>query len=156
MKEETKSVFRIAMFFICGAGLIASCERQPAAAGEQAAVAKIRFSQAKLEANGALKVDYEYTTSSDTLLVREKDFVNGTKSGESAGSAGNSLDSQSSTKTSYHITLRDIPSPPPPMLVTTGQTYYLKLNDHLPIYNFTNNAEQTYRSELSLELFSHK
>jgi hypothetical protein len=150
MKGESKLILGFTLLLLCGANLLLSCS-----GGEHVAVAKIKFLQARLETNGSLKVDYEYTTSLGTLLLRETDFVNGTKIGESCGSGGNSLENQSPSESSYHTTVREVSSPPP-MLVATGQTYYLKLNGHLPIYNFTNNSGQTYRSELSLERFSRK
>jgi len=146
MKRETKFVLGFAMLLTCGTSLIVSCSE------EHAAMATIRFSQARLETNGSLKVDYDYTTPSGTIL-HESDFLNEKITAESSGNSGSSIGMRNSSPSgsSYHISVPDVPSPPPSLLVTTGKTYYLKPNDRLAVYSFTNNSGQTYRGELSLE-----
>jgi hypothetical protein len=140
MKEETKLALRFVVLLICGAVLMASCT-----ASDPNPSASVSFSQARLEAHGSLKVDYDYTTPPGTVL-HESDFINGTKTAESYGTGGSSP-----SGSSYHISVADTPSPPPAMLVTTGKSYFLKVNDRLPVYNFTNTSGKSYRGELSLE-----
>jgi hypothetical protein len=110
-------------------------------------VAQIEFTEARLENNGNLKIAYHYTTPSGTFLL-ETDFENAAKAAESRGS-GTGVNSSSS---GYSVSIPNISTPPPSMLVTTGKTYYLSLRDHtvLPMYHFTNDSGTVYHGELSL------
>lgn len=143
MKAEIRLALGIAVLLICGTRLFTSCSASSPAS------ATVKFSQARLESNGSLKVDYDYTTPSGTTL-HETDSINGAKTAESYGNGGSWVN-RSPSGSSYHIAVPDVPSPPPSMLVTTGKIYYLKPNEHLPVYDFTNNSGKTYRGELSLE-----
>jgi len=140
MKGETKLAWRFVVPLLCGVVLMVSCTPNDPDPSES-----VSFSQARLEANGSLKVDYDYTTPSRTVL-HESNFLNGTKTAESYGTGGSSP-----SGSSYHTSIANVPSPPPPMLVTTGKSYHLKLNERLPIYNITNTSGKTYRGELALE-----
>jgi len=125
-------------FLITGAVLMNSCARNDG-------MAKIEFSQAQIETNGSPKIAYRYTTTSGTFLL-ETDFENGAKTAESRGSGAGVNDSSSG----YSVSVPNISSPPPSMLVTTGKTYYLNLREQLPMYYFTNNSGTAYHGELSL------
>ena len=147
MNTESKIVHlsTFAFLLISGALLILLC-------GGSNRLATIQFSEAQLETNGSLKIAYHYTTPTGTLLL-EKDFENGAKTAESSG---NSPSSASESSSGYSVSVPNISSPPPSMLVTTGKTYYLKLNDQLPMYSFTNNSGRTYHGELSLNRLGAK
>jgi hypothetical protein len=144
VKTETIIARGFVALLICGTGLFLSC------AGDNG-VAKIEFYDARVETNGSLKIAYRYTTPSGTFLL-ETDFENGTETAESRGSGAGVSDSSSG----YSVSIQNIPSPPPSMLVTTGKTYYLKPHEKLPMYDFTNNSGKTYHGDLSLERLSQK
>lgn len=139
MKTETKIVLSFVVLLICGAGLCPSC------AGDNG-VAKVEFSEARLETNGSLKIAYRYKTPSGTFLL-ETDFENGAQTAESRGSSAGVRDSSSG----YTVTIPNLPSPPHSPLVTTGKTYYLNPHEKLPMHDFTNNSGRTYHGDLSLE-----
>jgi hypothetical protein len=132
------------ILFIGGAVIILSCVRNNEAA---VTATKIKFSAAQFETNGNLKIEYRYTTPSGVCLL-EANFENGAVTAESKGSSGGVRDSSSG----YSVSVQNIPTPSPSLLVTTGKTYYLNLRDHavLPMYSFTNNSGRTYHGELSL------
>jgi hypothetical protein len=145
VKTETKIVLGFIVLLVCCTGLIlTSATRQPSA--------EINFSEARISAGGNLIIEYSSKASSKTLL-REMDFIDGTKvsEGYQSGSGGPLFGLGGWGKSRSESSVSDLPPSPPSMLVITGKIYRLKLNDSLMIYDFTNNSGKAYCAKLSLE-----
>ena len=134
----TVLIFGVALFYLAVA-------RKPSAT--------IRFSEAQLETNGSLTIRCDRTVSWGSAWrasLSRKEFVGGKKTGEGEWS-GNGLTGSDIDTWHEQLELSAIPHPLPSVLVAKGRTYQLKLHDHLPIYNFTNNSGTVYYAEISLE-----
>jgi len=146
VNTESKAVHLSTFGFLLigGAVLILSCVKNNEAA---VTATKVEFTAAQFETNGNLRIEYRYSTPSGVCIL-EKDFENGALTAESKSSSAGVSDSS----TGYSVTVQNIPTPSPSLLVATGKTYHLDLREHavLPMYNFTNNSGRTYHGELSL------
>ena len=109
---------------------------------------KIKLSDIEFASNATLKTPYYYWLTHGAYL-RQTSF----KDGQKIGGFGDGTKSffGSYGWRSFDTKVADLPTPPPSMLVTTGKIYYLKLNERLRLFDFTNNSGESYRGELSLE-----
>ena len=141
MKTETKIVLGFAVLLIGCAGFILSW-------GGSEPSGKINFSHIEFATNATIKTPYYYWISHGAYL-RQTSFKDGQKIG--GFGEGTKRFFGSTGWRSFDTKVADLSVSPPSMLVTTGKTYYLKLNERLPIFDFTNNSGVAYRGELSLE-----
>lgn len=141
MKGETKIVLGFVALLAGTSGFILSW-------GGFEPSGKIKISQIEFATNATIKTPYYYWISHGAYL-RQSSFKNGQKI-DGFGEGTKSFFGSTGWR-SFDTKIAGLPTPLPSMLVTTGKTYYLKLNDRLPLFDFTNNSGDTYRGELSME-----
>ncbi len=145
MKREEKillAAFMAVLICILGVGLsLAFRER----------TAKIEFKTAQFDKDGSLSLDYSENSPSGTTF-ENIETVDGAETGHGS-SSGNSFifGSLGSGTSQTTFDTNEFSQPFPSLMVQTGRSYILKLNERLVIYDFTNKIGKRYQAEFRLQ-----
>jgi hypothetical protein len=145
IRLQKKLLIAFAALLICGFGMFLRSHKPHAS---------IRFSQADLDTNGSLTLAYTCTWPSGTYL-RHVEFVDSRQTGNGGMGGGSWFGLRGSGSGTSKVGFSS-PTPTLSLLVQTGKTYTVKLNDRLELYNLTNQRGKNYRSEFRLEPLDEK
>jgi len=113
---------------------------------------KIQFNTAEFTTNGSLVIDYSCNTPSGTFMVKS-DTIDGKEmgGGSSGGTSLLGMGIPGNGRSEEEFYTNDLPQPVPSLMVQTGKTYVVKLNERLLLYDFTNSRGNHYHSEFRLK-----
>jgi len=144
MKREEKillAVFMAVLICVLGVGLSFALRER---------TAKIEFKTAQFDKDGSLSLDYSENSPSGTTL-ENIETVDEVETGHGS-STGNSFifESLRFGRSQTVFDTNEFSQPLPSLMVQTGRSYILKLNERLVIYDFTNKIAKRYQAEFRL------
>jgi hypothetical protein len=144
-REEKILLLAFIAALICGLGIALTF-------GFRERSLRIQFNTAEFTSTGSLVIDYSYNTPSGTFMV-ESDTIDGKEMGGGANGGtsllGIGIPGHGSSQEEFYT--NDLPHPVPSLMVQTGKTYVVNLNERLLLYDFTNNRGNHYHSEFRLK-----